>query len=197
MTRTEDELKKLSRHVLYEIQVLFGTAEALEVHTTTLGSELPWLTSMTYLEAFVLHARALEHFIFRDREHRGAREGDGLAVDYFAPKAWRGLCPPKETTLDPLSTRVGKEVAHITYARTVATEEMKQWRFAQIAGSIGRPLRVFIDNVDPEKVIPDFRDHVRAAFPEYLRFPVAVSFPPDDWPPPAATGMAGPPSLPG
>ena len=70
---------------------------------------------------------------------------------------------------------------------------MKQWRFAQIAAAVGRPLRVFIDNVEPEKVIPDFRAHVRAAFPEFLRFPVAVSFPADDWPPPAATGLAGPP----
>lgn len=170
--------------------MLFGTAEALEIHATVPGRELPRLYLMTTLEAFLVHARGLEHFIFRNPNERGTRADDGLAADYFEPGRWRELCPAKEATLEPLSSRVAKEVAHITYTRTTVTEEAKQWSFAQIAGSIGRPLRVFIDNVDAEKVIPDFRAQVREAFPLYLRQPAALSFPADNWPPSVATGMA-------
>jgi hypothetical protein len=179
MTRMDSELRELSGHVLYEIQVLFGTAEALEYHATVDNFELPWVAQMASLEAFVVHARALEHFVFRDRGARTRRD-DGLADDFFEPGRWAELRPPKEITLNELSPRVGKEIAHITYERTKTTEGTKQWRFAQIAASIGRPLRVFIDNVSQEKVVPDFRSQVRAAFPRFLTFPVAVSYPPDD-----------------
>lgn len=189
LMRSPSQLRKLSGHVLYELQVLFGTAEVLQHQVLSTESDPDWLTQMVYLEAFLVHARGLDHFLFRDRASDHARNDDGLAEDFFDPGRWKEICPDKEKTLDRLSSRVGKEIAHVTYTRTTVTEDAKGWQFAQIASSIGRPFRVFIDNVEQERVIPDFSEKVRATFPPYLRQPAAISYPPDSWPPSAATGM--------
>lgn len=187
--RSDLELRQLSGHVVYDAQVLFGAAARLQKHVTVLGFNLPWLEHMTLLEAFAIHARGLIEFLFRERGESGVRRADGLAADYFELHQWRALCPPKEATLEDVEGRVGKEIAHVTYGRTRLSDEARQWPFAQIAGSVGRPLRVFIDNVADGRVIPGFRDDILAAMPEYLRFSVAVSYPPDWWPPAATHGF--------
>lgn len=188
------ELHALSEHVLYEVQVLFGAAAMLERHTTVPGSKLPWLEHIVTLEACVLHARSLVEFLFREPSGKVTWRDDGLAAHFFAPGEWGRLCPPRESTLDRVSKRVGKEIAHLNYGRASITDELKTWPFAQIAAAVGRPLRVFIDHVPESRVVPNFRDRVRTAFPDYLRFPIAVSYPPDSWPPATATRMADAPS---
>jgi hypothetical protein len=198
---TEEELRVLSEHVLYDIQVLFRTADRLERYTTRIytegelteeeaiqeGRELPWLEHVTLVEAFAIHARALTEFLFREHGEPGVRETDALAADYFEPGDWRALCPPKESTLDRVPKRVGEEIVHITKKRMELTSELRRWPFAQIAGAVGRPLRVFSDEVSPARIVDGFRDRVWGEFPDYLRAPAAMSWPPDWWPPSTAT----------
>lgn len=51
--------------VLYELQMLFGTAQVLrdEVQGPTQGM-LPWPLKMATIESFAIHARALEAFLW-------------------------------------------------------------------------------------------------------------------------------------
>lgn len=141
---------------------------------------------MALIESFAIHARALIDFLFRERGE-GGKKTDGFAADYFDPGQWRSLSPPAETTLDPVRQQVGEQIAHISYNRAALTEEATEWPFAQIAASIGRPLRVFLQHVPESLVIEGFSDRVWRAFPPFLRHPVAISHPPPNWPPPTAT----------
>jgi hypothetical protein len=119
MQLTDDDLRKLSEHVLYEIEMLFGAAELLEWHVTRDGFNLPWAIHMAQIESFAIHARTLMDFLFneRSRSPRSKAATDGFAADYFKPGDWRGLCPSRETTLDRVTDQVGQQVAHISYPR--------------------------------------------------------------------------------
>lgn len=178
----------LSGHLLYECEVLFGSAQVLEGHTTQDLQGLTQLAVVTLLESFTIHARNLHTFLFRSRGDRGVQKDDALAEDYFSNDEWSHLRPRKEDTLAPLSKRVAKEIAHISYSRGSISDEAKNWNFAQIAGALGRPLRFFSESVAPEKVAEDFKERLWEMFPLYLRQPAALSFPADNWPPPVATG---------
>lgn len=191
MQPTGDDLRALSEHVLYEIEMLFRSAELLELHVTRDDFELPWAINMAQIESFAIHARALHDFLFQERGQAG-KKTDGFAADYFEVGRWRSLRRPPETTLDPVREQVGQQIAHISYNRATLSEEAKQWRFAQIAASIGRPLRVFLEHVPESLVITGFHERVWRAFPAFLRQPVALSLPPLDSPPPTATRMFRP-----
>jgi len=171
--------------------MLFGAAELLEWHVTREGFDLPWAIHMAQIESFAIHARALMDFLFGERGE-GGKKTDGFAADYLQVGQWRSLCPPTETTLDPVREQVGQQIAHISYKRARLSEEAKQWPFAQIAASIGRPLRVFLEHVPGALVIEGFADRAWKALPVFLRYPAAVSYPPPNSPPPTATRMFRP-----
>jgi hypothetical protein len=96
------------------------------------------------LESFTVHARVLLDFLFADKP----RPDDVVAEDFFpTPEQWpmvRGDMPP---ILKDVDTRVGKEIAHLTYARLTVTPDKKQWRFVQIAVAIEGIIKLFVDNV--------------------------------------------------
>jgi hypothetical protein len=187
--RSDPELRALSDHVLYEVQMLFALTERLGSHIAMADSELPWDVEMAFLESFTLHARNLIEFLWPDGPRR---KEDGIAADFFEPGEWARIRPPRETTLDQVPERVGREIVHMTYHRVDLAEGARAWKFGQIAASIGRCLRVFLAEVPDERVAPAFGSKAKSALPAFLRWPVAVSFPPDDWPPPIATQPAPP-----
>jgi hypothetical protein len=177
--RTRDELQKMSEAVLYELQVLFGTAQALrdEVQGPTAG-ELPWPLKMACLEAFAIHARVLEAFLWDIPRKRFP--DDALAIDFFEPGEWEGVRERvQRSELDELRDRAGHEVAHLSYKRLDKSEDDRRWKFDVIAGVIGNAFRLFLENVNPDLVHPDFERLLRRSWPEYLNFPAAMSFPPN------------------
>lgn len=69
MRRTREDLRGISDAVLYELQMLFGTAQVLrdEVQGPRRGM-LPWPQKMACIEAFAIHARVLEAFLWGQAE---------------------------------------------------------------------------------------------------------------------------------
>lgn len=163
--------------------MLYSTASILQ---TAEGRELPPVFRNSLLEAFVVHFRALHEFLWKAREQR--HKSDARAADYFEPGVWAKIRPGEEATVLRGPARVGREVAHLTYRRKLPADE---WMVAQIAASVGRCFRVFLDNVDPRRVSVDFERRIRACWPHELNFPIAVSFPADHDPPGVATVRAG------
>jgi hypothetical protein len=85
------------------------------------------------LESFVIHARALLDFLYAERP----RSDDVIAEDFLSsPNDWPKIRPPKTDLLKTIHRRVGKEAAHLTYARLDVTQETKLWAFLQIAEDI-------------------------------------------------------------
>jgi hypothetical protein len=101
------------------------------------------------LESFTIHARALLDFLYAEKP----KLDDVIAEDYFAdPAQWESIRPAKTTTLQTVHRRVGKEVAHLTYARQEVTPEMKAWPFAQIGQEIISICNLFLRSI-PENLV--------------------------------------------
>ncbi len=81
-----------------------------------------------------------------------------VAEDFFAkPEEWavlRGVMPP---ALVEVNRRVGKEVAHLTYARLEVTPEEKSWHFLEIASAIENVMARFCNHVSPEYLGPQWK----------------------------------------
>lgn len=183
---SDSELRELSEHLLYDVEMLFALTERLGGFEP-IEEELPWEVQNGLLESFVIHARGLIEFLWRDASRR---QGDGLAAHYFPSDAWAARRPKMETTLKQVPARAGREVAHITFQRIEAAEEARGWHYGQIAASIGRCLRVFVQEVSDQRVSDEFKRRAWNAMPANLRAPVALSWPPDHYPAPVATQAA-------
>jgi len=179
MRRGQSELQGLSDAVLYELQMLFGTAQVLrdEVQGQTQGT-LSWPQKMACIEAFAIHARLLEAFLW-DKPNKHHPD-DALAIDFFRDGEWEAIRERvQRSELDELRKRAGHEIAHLSYKRISKAEEARRWKFDVIAGVIGNAFRLFLENIDPDLLCDGFEDRLRASWPEYLNFPTAVSFPPN------------------
>lgn len=179
MPRARQELHGISDEVLYELQVLFGTAQVLrdEVQGPTRGT-LPWAQKMACIEAFTIHARSLEAFLWgKPSKHH---PNDALAIDFFDTGVWETIRDRvQRSELDDLRDRAGHEVAHLSYKRVNKTEDVRRWKFDVIAGVIGNAFRLLLENVNPDLLCDGFEERLRASWPIYLNLPIAMSFPPN------------------
>jgi hypothetical protein len=64
----------------------------------------------------------------------------------------RRKCPSKSALLEKVDKRVGKELAHLTYARLGISLEDKQWPFVKIANEIENMVKVFVENVPEDRL---------------------------------------------
>jgi len=137
--RTPEILCDTSEHLFYEFWMFNSLAKAMA--SGVFGQGAP---NNAALESFTLHARALLDFLYAEKP----QAGDVIAEDYFdEPSQWLTVRPEKTETLKVIHKRVGKEVAHLTYARLEVTAEAKQWPFIQIAKEINTVFDAFLNNV--------------------------------------------------
>ena len=136
------ELQAASNHLYYEIMMLSATSRAL-----ALGISGKSILTNALLESFVIHARSLLYFLY----DTNPKPDDVVADDFFPDqREWHKARPAKSTILATVHRRVGKEVAHLTYARQLVTAEMKNWDFVAIGDEIIRSCNVFTGLVSKE-----------------------------------------------
>jgi hypothetical protein len=167
--------------------VLFGTAQALrdDVQGPAKGT-LPWPYKMACIEAFAMHARSLEAFLWGRPNKR--YPDDAFAADFFDTGVWEDIRERvQRSELDELRARAGCEVAHLSYRRLNKSNDERRWKFDVIAGVIGFALRLFLQYVDPDLLCDGFEDRLRSSWPHYLNFAIAMSFPPNCETSPAIT----------
>jgi len=114
-----DELRELSTHVAYEVEMLIGSA------TRLLETQTDLLDRRAHAASFTLNARQLHHFFYRTPAKQidvapGAPAPPLFAVDYVPD--WATRQPPRRQVLDTLARDVGRRVAHITVERVVGQE---------------------------------------------------------------------------
>ena len=179
--RSPDQLRGLSEHVLYEVQMLFAMADHLRDHVKG-NVTLPWPVLTAFIESFAVHTRVLYEFLWHDPSAKPNPKSthDGFASEYFPPGDWAKIRDNvQKKKLEGLWARTGSEIVHLSYKRIALSQEAKVWEFDVVAGVYGMAFRLFLKNVDPQLVAPDFEQRMRASWPEYLNYPVAISFPPD------------------
>jgi hypothetical protein len=76
-----------------------------------------------------------------------------IAEDFLDDAAaWLKQRPSKEDSLELIQGRVGKEIAHLTYARLRVTPEAKKWQFGNVAREINSIVLEFLRMVPKERL---------------------------------------------
>ena len=126
--RTPKVLRAASDHLYYEFWMLTSVASLMASGITD-----DVVIKNSFIESFTIHARALLKFLYDENP----RPDDVIADDFFpTSQEWKEVRPEMTEILEPIYGRVGKEVAHLTYARQDVTPETKPWNYPQIAHDI-------------------------------------------------------------
>jgi hypothetical protein len=166
-TPSSDEIRQLSEHLNYEVEMTFGLIALLLDSTFW---EPRWRAAHNaQVESFTIHVRQLIDFFWKD----DPRKDDATAADYFAPGEWHRLRPKRSRVIDEaMHRKIGSGVAHLTYGRAQSTVEDKQWPFVEIGQALVPAVFCFLDNVDRSKLEPEhynlMRDSVES-FHKWIR----------------------------
>lgn len=168
--RTSAELRDLSVHVLWHVRQLCRLGAHLKQRGAGEGTtELVDPLDAAALEAFLVHARALIEFLWRDAApsppRRAPRDSDGLAADYFPEGGWPPLDEPE--VLREQANTIGWGVLHVSYKRLEPAEAW-HWDHAKLALGVYGALLLFCERVNPDLVTASFRAQVDHEFREHL-----------------------------
>jgi len=151
--RSNDELVEASDHLQYEFWMFMSLANALGTGVFGQG-----VLNNALLESFTVHARILFDFLYADHP----KADDVIAEDFLeAPQAWKEQRPHQSEILSAIHRRVGKEVAHLTYARQEVTPETKPWPFAAIAQEVDVIFSRFLALVSLDLLGPRWDEYKR------------------------------------
>ena len=159
--RTPDELRRVSEHLHYEVQMLLGSAQALASETTADGT-----LRNALVESFAIHFRNMLDFLWPDKPKR--KSDWVIAADFFpSPSDWEKLRPEISQPLLDSRVRAAKEIAHLTYARLAVEPEEKDWDVRQIANEVTRVVETFIRHVPMQFLGPkctELKANIRVPF---------------------------------
>src|SRR5262245_16313755 len=106
---TQEERFAAIENLIYEVSMLRATGSMLASKNLGEGA-----TKNAVLESFTFHVRNLLHFF----HPRHAHPDDALAWHYFSSKqSWQSARGAMPESLEVLKSRVGRGIAHLTYAR--------------------------------------------------------------------------------
>lgn len=148
--RTIENLQNASDHLHYEVWMMQSLPNEYVLAQQAVAAAQ--VRANAFLEAFVVHARVLMDFLYRDDPW----PDDVVAAKFFdAPEQWTGVRKPLtelSVELQRVNGRVGKEVAHLTFARNEITAEMKNWQIGKIAQELSAQFDVFLKLVPKNKL---------------------------------------------
>jgi hypothetical protein len=161
--RSDDELRRVSEHLAYEVGMMDVLGRAQEAGLVKRGSPVSdailkaatqavpdtdpnvfvEATSNALLEAFLIHFRCVLEFLYPKN-----RPDDVVASDFFNdPDEWERVRKNKSALLERAETRAGKEVAHLTYKRTMNPAD-KEWNVSEIARELQMAFDKFLQHAD-------------------------------------------------
>jgi hypothetical protein len=142
--RSQDQLQRASDHLHYEIWMFKSLAYGLASGISGQG-----VINNALLESFTIHARILLDFLYAER----SQKDDVIAEDFFDdPNQWLKVRSKKSEKVKSVHKRVGKEIAHLTYARQDVTPETKPWRFIEIANEVNDVFTCFLRLIPLERL---------------------------------------------
>jgi hypothetical protein len=129
--RSNESLRNASNFLHYELGMFQKCSQGLASGILGIGP-----LQNAVLEAFTIHVRALLDFFYPGK----SPWPDDVLAEHFIPD-WAIRRPAISDLLLKAHSRVGKEVAHLTYTREKVTPETKPWDFI----GIERDMSVIID----------------------------------------------------
>ena len=141
MAVSEKDLMSASNHLFYEIWMFYETAGILKRDPQNNA-----VFTNVHLESFAIHSRVLLDFFYNE-----PKQDDVVAIHYI--KNWKDLCPAIGDDLKKISPRVGKEVAHLTYARLQVTPEAKSWDTRAVEREMELVIKKFQSNAPHNLIV--------------------------------------------
>lgn len=150
-SRTQSQLHADSRTLLYEFDMLCGTAQQLAGIDRTHQR----IAYNSTVESFALHCRALIAFFF---DHKPKYDTDVVAADFFAiPDYWASSHNRSQCFAEAL-TQAHKQIAHITTERrNLNTSGGKDgvWQISDIVQAISKLMADFLASAPGQNLDPD------------------------------------------
>jgi hypothetical protein len=157
-SRSEGERREASEHLHYEFWMLVSLARILSS-----GSLGPGVISNGLIESFTIHARLLLDFFF----DQNPRPDDVVATHYITDlAAWEKYRGDQSDLLKKLDTRVGKEIAHLTYGRLDIAPQEKAYDFIAIAKELYSLMEHFKECADQDMLGDSWRGNWAAMLPD-------------------------------
>lgn len=156
MTRPAPEAERrreASEHLLYEMDMLEGTARQLACGVDLEGQDAV-IRRNALLESFAIHARTLIGFFGVGPSWNG----DVLAEHYVPTEVARALTHrlSQDARVAHVRDRVNKDVAHLTYDRATRGPEARTWDLAAVVQTFREVMSAFAREVQPEHVDAEF-----------------------------------------
>lgn len=145
-------LVRASEHLLYEWKMLNVLADALD---SGIAGNAP--IHNAFLEAFVIHARALVSFFYPPPEQR--QYEDDILPSHFTDK-WPEVCPAETPTLKNAREMAHKLAAHLTYKRVDLPDDKKVWQYRQIVDDLTKVMDKFIETVSRKKLCEEWKKEI-------------------------------------
>jgi hypothetical protein len=145
--RSDGKLVSICEHLHYEIISCLGFAGK-----QFSKSILERVKANALIDSCSMHSRNLKAFLYC----KNPSEDDVIAEDFVVD--WAKRRPTEPSSIQLINQRVGKEVAHLTYARLDVTQAAKPWPFIQTAKDIEEVLKVFLSFVPVNKLDPRMKD---------------------------------------
>jgi len=159
-TPSEKELRAFSDHLLYEIEMFSATVGVLAVVIEMEVSHTRTTLRNALMESWALHVRNLLSFLY----DRRAGKGDAVAAD-FVGSGWAAKRGAKPEVLALAHAKASKEMAHMSWLRSVLTDDQREWHPEPIIVALGNALHEFLDSVPEALVVGRFHERARLSLP--------------------------------
>jgi hypothetical protein len=159
--RSDQELRALSHHLLYEIEMFVETTTQLRAFFIGESSYPVRALRNSLLESWALHVRNLLSFLYDDR----AGVEDAIAAD-FLDVDWATERGAKPEVLRASHKKASKEIAHLSYHRIGLTDDQRGWTIEPIFSEMVKAIRKFINLVPESHVQKGFRERANAVLPQ-------------------------------
>lgn len=135
-------------HLLYEINMLLGTAEILMYPNRTIAACLSDdVLKNSVLESYLVHLRNLKDFLWEV-----PRQDDITAGQFCSTKCDRQSSKSKDKlanlSINQIKTRINKQISHLTRARKLKTQNQMTWNIEKITCAMAGFLHTFIQMAD-------------------------------------------------
>jgi hypothetical protein len=157
--------RRLSEHLLYELQMTFMLASQLDGSAGT----VPNVNARNAeVEAFAIHLRQLIEFFWIERPQTEARR-NAFAADYFESGRWQQLRPARPAALGrDFHKSIGWGAAHLTYDRADVTGNDAWWRVRVHVVPLARAAKCFVENVDADELAPGVHESMTNCVSDFL-----------------------------
>jgi hypothetical protein len=170
--QTNEQLRKISCHLAYEVEMITWTAGILNSIASLKGldsNDLIRGMNNGLVESFAIHFRVLRDFLY----YRPHGNDNVVVEDYVDDQTLSRLRPQESRLLNGAWCKATKEVVHLSRDRVLRSAQSQagqhRWDSVAIAGELLRVLAAVAGEINASKLAPGVKEKLttRPTFPKF------------------------------